>query len=54
MEIGRFFNGFYDKLYIFGGRGFFIWKLDIMFLVYDSGSDVEDIYVQVRLDFFNV
>lgn len=45
IEIGRLFDGFFDKLYMFGGRGFFIWKVDIMVLVYDSGSDVEDIYV---------
>lgn len=52
-ETGRLPNGSYDKLYTFGGRGFSIWKLDTMSLVYDSGSDVEDTHSQTRPDLFN-
>lgn len=52
-ETGKLPNGSYDKLYTFGGRGFSIWKVGTMSLVYDSGSDVEDAHSQERTDLFN-
>lgn len=52
-ETGRLPNGSFDKLYTFGGRGFSIWKVDTMSLVYDSGSNVEDTHSQARPDLFN-
>lgn len=52
-ETGKLPNGSYDKLYTFGGRGFSIWKVGTMSLVYDSGSEVEDAHSQERPDLFN-
>ncbi|XP_022337795.2 mesenchyme-specific cell surface glycoprotein-like isoform X1 [Crassostrea virginica] len=52
-ETGRLSNGTFEKLYSFGGRGFSIWRVDTMSLVYDSGNDIEDTHAQLRPDLFN-
>ncbi|MGG4470943.1 choice-of-anchor I family protein [Paenibacillus alvei] len=42
-----------DAIYTLGGRSFSIWKADTMELVYDSGSDFEDITAAQYPDVFN-
>lgn len=42
-----------DAVYTLGGRSFSIWKADTMELVYDSGSDFEDITAAQLPDVFN-
>ena len=42
-----------DKHYLLGARSFAIFKADDMSLVYDSGSDFENITAEVFPDFFN-
>ncbi|RDU38947.1 Ig domain-containing protein [Neobacillus piezotolerans] len=42
-----------DAIYTLGGRSFSIWKADTMELVYDSGSDFENITSQRFPDVFN-
>ena len=52
--LGRNTDGTYDTLYSFGGRSFSIWNLDTMDLVYDSGSQIEDVHQQYFANLFNV
>lgn len=42
-----------DKNYILGGRSFSVWNADTMELVFDSGSDFENITAEVYPDYFN-
>lgn len=42
-----------DAIYILGGRSFSIWEADTMNLVYDSGSDFEDITAKRIPEYFN-
>ncbi|MEH7113792.1 choice-of-anchor I family protein [Neobacillus niacini] len=42
-----------DAIYTLGGRSFSIWKADTMELVYDSGSDFEDITAERYPTVFN-
>lgn len=54
IENGKFVDGIYDKLYMFGGWSFFVIRIDMMMCVYDSGSDIEDIYGWLWFEIFNV
>lgn len=51
--LGMNTDGSYDTLYSFGGRSFSIWNLDTMDLVYDSGSQIEDLHQQYFANLFN-
>ena len=42
-----------DKTYLLGGRSFSIFRADTMELVYDSGSDFEEITATVYPEYFN-
>ncbi|MGG4488165.1 choice-of-anchor I family protein [Metabacillus idriensis] len=42
-----------DAVYTLGGRSFSIWKADTMELVYDSGSDFENITAERYPEYFN-
>lgn len=42
-----------DKTYLLGGRSFAIFEADTMQLVYDSGSDMEEITAQAFPEYFN-
>ncbi|OPA81537.1 multifunctional 2',3'-cyclic-nucleotide 2'-phosphodiesterase/5'-nucleotidase/3'-nucleotidase [Paenibacillus selenitireducens] len=42
-----------DGLYMYGARSFSIWNADQMSLVYDSGSDFEEITAERLPDYFN-
>ncbi|GIP59580.1 choice-of-anchor I family protein [Paenibacillus woosongensis] len=42
-----------DEVYLYGGRSFSIWNAADMRLVYDSGSDFEQITAQRLPDYFN-
>ena len=50
---GRNDNGTFEGLYTFGGRSFSIRKLDTMDLVYDSGSQIEELHEQYIGKLFN-
>lgn len=39
---------------MFGGWSFFVIRIDMMMCVYDSGSDIEDIYGWLWFEIFNV
>ena len=47
-------NGEYDALYSFGSRSFSIWNDETGSLVFDSGSDFEEITAAAFPDFFNI
>ncbi|SFQ36793.1 choice-of-anchor I family protein [Salibacterium halotolerans] len=46
-------DGTYESLYTFGGRSFSIFNADTMNLVYDSGSEMEDITADAVPEHFN-
>ncbi len=46
-------NGKYEALYSYGGRSFSIFDADTMKLVYDSGSEFEQITAEAMPKFFN-
>ena len=50
---GRNDIGTFEGLYTFGGRSFSIRKLDTMDLVYDSGSQIEELHEQYIGKLFN-
>lgn len=46
-------DGDYDELYVYGGRSFSVWNGLTGALVWDSGSEFEDVTSAIGLPFFN-
>ncbi|KAB8137488.1 hypothetical protein F9U64_09195 [Gracilibacillus oryzae] len=53
LEQGKNADGVYEALYSFGGRSFSIFDADTMELVYDSGSEFEEIILEAMPQHFN-
>jgi len=54
IEQGENEDGQYEALFSYGGRGFSIFDADTMELVYDSGSEFEEIIADASPENFNV
>ncbi|WP_186580096.1 choice-of-anchor I family protein [Aquibacillus kalidii] len=46
-------NGKYEAIYGYGGRSFSVWNADTLELVYDSGSDFEQLIQEFSPDYFH-
>ncbi|MFC4402620.1 choice-of-anchor I family protein [Gracilibacillus xinjiangensis] len=53
LEQGKNEEGIYEALYSYGGRSFSIFDAETMELVYDSGSDFEEIILEAMPEHFN-
>ncbi|SER27150.1 S-layer homology domain-containing protein [Gracilibacillus ureilyticus] len=53
LEQGENSEGVYEALYSYGGRSFSIFDAETMELVYDSGSDFEEIILEAIPEHFN-
>ncbi len=46
-------NGKYEAIYGYGGRSFSVWDAETLELVYDSGSEFEELIAEIEPEYFN-